>query len=195
VYQPVFVNELNCADVRRHAAYILLLARFPRALSRRQFLFPGECLICRSPQTGMLFFWAKQNSYYTTEMEAHTSHVMIWRFATDSRDIVPYFFEEKSQKSRNFVILELTNRGNMELAWSQQDSALAYFNLNVREFMNEAFPDRWVFRGSAAFPSTMSRPPCNPDLTTADSSLWGIIKHKLAVRRSTPTTKLTSGHY
>lgn len=105
------------------------------------------------------------------------------------------FLWEKSQKSRNFVILELTNRGNMELAWFQQDNALAYFTLNVREFMNEAFPDRWVFRGSAAFPSTMSRPPCNPDLTTADSSLWGIIKHKLAVRRSTPTTKLTSGHY
>lgn len=83
----------------------------------------------------------------------------------------------------------------MDLVCFQQDSALVYFTLNVREFMNEASPDRWVFRGSAASPSTMSWPPCNPDLTTADSSLWGIIKHKLAVRRSTPTTKLTSGHY
>jgi hypothetical protein len=100
-----------------------------------------------------------------------------------------------SQKSSNFVLLELTNRGNMELVWFQQDSVLAYFTLNVRGFMNEAFPDRWVFRGSAAFPSTMSWPPCNPDLTTADSSLWGIIKHKLAVHHSTPPTKLTSGHY
>jgi hypothetical protein len=105
------------------------------------------------------------------------------------------FIWENSHKSRNFVILVLTNRGNMELVCFQQDSALAYFTLNVREFMNEAFPDRWVFRGCAAFPSTMPWPPCNPDLTTADSSLWGIIKHKLAVHRSTPTTKLTSGHY
>ena len=92
-------------------------------------------------------------------------------------------------------MLELTNRGKTEMMCFQQDSALAYFTLNVREFMNEAFPDRWVFRGSAASPSTMSWSPCNPYLTTADSSLWGIIKHKFAVRRSTPTTKLTSGHY
>jgi hypothetical protein len=83
----------------------------------------------------------------------------------------------------------------MELVWFQQDSALAYFTLNAGGFMNEAFPERWVFHGSAASPSTMSWPPCNPDLTTADSSLWGIIKDKLAVHRSTPPTKLTSGHY
>ena len=38
---------------------------------------------------------------------------------------------------------------NMELVCFQRDSALAYFTLNVCEFMNEAFPDRWVFRGSA----------------------------------------------
>lgn len=55
-YQPIFVNGLKCADVRRHEAYVLLLARFPRALSRGKFLFPDECLICRSSQTGMLFF-------------------------------------------------------------------------------------------------------------------------------------------
>jgi hypothetical protein len=54
-YQPVFVNGLKCADVRRHEAYVLLLARFPRALSRGKFLFPDECLICPSSQTGMFF--------------------------------------------------------------------------------------------------------------------------------------------
>jgi hypothetical protein len=105
------------------------------------------------------------------------------------------FLCQNSQNSRNFVLLELANRGNMELVWLQQDSALAYFTLNARGFTNEAFPDRWGFHGSAASPSTMSWPPCNPDLTTADSSLWGIIKHKLPVHRSTPPTKLTSGHY
>jgi hypothetical protein len=105
------------------------------------------------------------------------------------------FLCENSQNSRNFVLLELINRGNVELLCFHQENALAYFTLSVREFMKESFPDRWVFRGSAASPSTMSWPPCNPDLTTADSSLWGIIKHKLAVRRSTPTTKLTSDHY
>jgi hypothetical protein len=55
-YRPVFVNELNCADVRRHEVCVLLLARFPRALSRGKFLFSDECLICRSSQTGTLFF-------------------------------------------------------------------------------------------------------------------------------------------
>ena len=37
-------------------------------------------------------------------------------------------------------MLELTNRGNMELVFFRQANALAYYTLNVREFMNEAFP-------------------------------------------------------
>jgi hypothetical protein len=52
------------------------------------------------------------------------------------------FLCQNFQNPRNFVLLELANRGNMELVWLQQDSALAYFTLNARGFTNVAFPDR-----------------------------------------------------
>jgi hypothetical protein len=72
-YRPVFVNELNCADARRHEACVLLLAGFPRALSRGKFLFSDECLICRSSQTGKLFFGS--NKILTTRLKwKPTSH-------------------------------------------------------------------------------------------------------------------------
>jgi hypothetical protein len=64
------------------------------SVSRRMFNFP---------QNRNVVFWVQQNSYYTTEMEAHTPHVMIWRVTTDSHDIGPYFFE-RTLRNRGILL-------------------------------------------------------------------------------------------
>jgi len=66
------------------------------SLFRRMFNLP------QLPNRNVVF-WVQQNSYYETEMEAHTPHVMIRRGATDSRDIGPYFFE-RTLRSRGILL-------------------------------------------------------------------------------------------
>jgi hypothetical protein len=56
------------------------------------FLFRRMFNLPEFPNRNM-FFWAKQNSYYTTDTEDHTSHVMMWSGVADSRVIGPYFFD------------------------------------------------------------------------------------------------------
>jgi hypothetical protein len=51
----------------------------------------------------------------------------------------------------------------------------------VRQFLNEAFPNRWIGRGGA-----ISWPARSPDLTPLDFFLWGFVKEK--VYRLRPTT-------
>jgi hypothetical protein len=75
---------------------------------------------------------------------------MMWSAAA-SRVIDPYLFDETVKgvpylgKQRNYVISELTSRVIMGNGRFQQDGALAYFTLSVREFMITEFPDRWVW--------------------------------------------------
>jgi hypothetical protein len=50
----------------------------------------------------------------------------------------------------------------------------------VRQFLNEAFPNRWIGRGEA-----ISWPARSPNLTPLDFFLWGFVKEKVYRLRST----------
>ena len=67
--------------------------------------------------------------------------------------------------------------------WLRHDGAPALFALSVRDVLNEHFPGRWIGRGSPTPPAQLPWPLHRPDLTTADNSLWGIIKGRVAARR------------
>ncbi|GFG30996.1 hypothetical protein Cfor_07983 [Coptotermes formosanus] len=56
-------------------------------------------------------------------------------------------------------------------------------SLSVRDVLNEHFPCRWIGRGLPTSPAPLPWPPRSPDRTTPDSSLWGIIKGRVAARR------------
>ncbi|ERL94979.1 hypothetical protein D910_12251 [Dendroctonus ponderosae] len=64
----------------------------------------------------------------------------------------------------------------------QQDGYPAYFSVNVRRFLDNAYRDRWIGRGSL-FPW----PARSPDLTCMDFYLWGRVKENVLQTR--PTSK------
>ncbi len=53
----------------------------------------------------------------------------------------------------------------------QQDCALPHFARQVKDWLHETFPDRWLGRGEP-----YDWPPMSPDLTPVDLSVWGIVK-------------------
>lgn len=57
------------------------------------------------------------------------------------------------------------------LLWFQQDGAPPHYGRNVRQWLNEMYPNRWIGRGgSIAWPAR------SPDITPLDFYLWGDIK-------------------
>jgi hypothetical protein len=62
------------------------------------------------------------------------------------------------------------------------------FVLHVRDYLNKAFPGRWIGRGSEASPAPFAWPPRSPDLTTPDNALWGFIKERLGKMRCRTTS-------
>ena len=58
-----------------------------------------------------------------------------------------------------------------ERLWFQHDGAPAYFALDVREYMNNVFPNRWSGKGGP-----VQWPPRSPDLTPMDFFIWEEMK-------------------
>ncbi|GBN71809.1 hypothetical protein AVEN_47120-1 [Araneus ventricosus] len=60
----------------------------------------------------------------------------------------------------------------------QQDGAPPHYGNIVREFLDTAFPQRWIGRGAV-----MAWPPLSPDITPLDFSLWGYVKQHVYSER------------
>ena len=58
-----------------------------------------------------------------------------------------------------------------ERFWFQHDGAPPHFDLDVREYLNNVFPNRWIGRGGP-----VQWPPRSPDLTPMDLFIWGEMK-------------------
>lgn len=138
-----------------------------------------------------MHYWSAENPHWMCEVQ-HQGRwsVNVWCGIIGGSIIGPYFFE-RSLTGNSFleflrnelpVLLEdvpLDIRQNMFL---QLDGCPAHFANNVKEYLNEAYPYRWIGRGSL-FPW----PARSPDLTCVDFYLWGRIKD--LVFQTRPTTK------
>jgi hypothetical protein len=127
--------------------------------------------------------------------EAHTQYpqkVNVWAGIIDDRIIGPFFFEENLTGERYLTFLRnqlipvlanmYPNANNANLPsdniWFQQDGAPPHYAREVRQFLNNCFPRRWIGRrGFVEWPAR------SPDLTPLDFFLWGYIKSKVYVNR------------
>jgi len=63
----------------------------------------------------------------------------------------------------------------------QKDGAPPHWHKEVREYLNEHLPVRWVGRTAATDNTFCTWPPRSPDLTVCDFFLWGFVKGNVYV--------------
>lgn len=121
--------------------------------------------------------------------EDHTQYpekINVWAAIAENRIIGPYYFEENLNGPRylqflqdyvipNLVIL-FPNANNPaipnENLWFQQDGAPPHYAADVRRYLDQVFPNRWIGRRGS-----IEWPPRSPDLTPLDFFLWGHLKN------------------
>ena len=67
----------------------------------------------------------------------------------------------------------------------QQDGAPPHYHRDVRFFLDEVLPNRWI--GRRGF---VEYPPRSPDLTPLDFFLWGYLKDKVYATKPTTVAEL-----
>jgi hypothetical protein len=123
-------------------------------------------------------FWSPDNPHWSSESHSQKVQklnvfIAIW----DDQLIGPFIINGNLNSERYLTLLRDTvfppiqHQIDVNLPWFMQDGAPAHFGLQVREYLDQVFPDKWIGRRGP-----VEWPPRSPDLTPCDFFLWGYLK-------------------
>ena len=123
-----------------------------------------------------LRIWDSENPDDTCEVEPDSPKLNVWCGIMHDKIIGPFFFAEKSITALIYLDV-LTEYVSPKLKQYQpqvifpRGGAPPHWGLEVHQFLNETFPDRWI-----GCDGPISWPPRSPDITQWDFFLWGYVK-------------------
>lgn len=126
-------------------------------------------------------YWAPANPHWMREESLHSARMTAWAAIWEGGIIGPFFFDVNIGSAEYLQMLtekfwpEVQRRRLKKRLLFMQDGAPPHWGLQVRSWLNEHLPQRWMGRGS----SNMPWPPRSPDITPCDFFLWGFVKSKV----------------
>lgn len=129
--------------------------------------------------------WADENPRAKKETHYQNNFsVNVWAGIVDNFLIGPFFLPHRLSGAEylNFLRNDLPNLlqevplAIQENMWFLQDGAPPHYSREVRNFLGEQFPERWIGRGAEA---PIKWPARSPDLNPLDFCFWGYMKEKV----------------
>lgn len=127
--------------------------------------------------------WSEENPHATVESNFQQRFsVNVWCGMIDNQLIGPYILEHrvtggnylKFLNNEFIAVLENFPLAKRTEMYFQHDGAPIHFTNEVKQFLDEKFPDKWIGRGGP-----VEWPPRSPDLTPLDYCLWGWMKSEV----------------
>ena len=135
-------------------------------------------------------YWSDTNSHVTIETVMKSPKLNVCCAMSKNQLVGAAFFEDDTVNRnnylsmlQNFFIWEVRKLHKLWSIRFQQDGAPAHFSTDVRQYLDNRFPNRWIGRGGA-----IRWGPHSPDLTPLDFFLWGHVKSNIY---QTPVKNLT----
>lgn len=181
-YHPHSVQRLQPLDEVPRLVFCRWILAHPRTLGR--ILFTDEAQFTRDGVTNKKnsHLWAHENP--RSVVQRHSQHrfsLNVWCGIINDTLIGPHFFAGRltGEIYLHFLQLILPNllaeaNVNRRGLYFQQDGAPPHFTGQVREHLDNEYPNRWFGRGGP-----YSWPPRSPDLTVLDYFLWGHMKQEV----------------
>lgn len=147
----------------------------------RRILWSDECMFTRDGvfNTHNTHYWADENPHEFREFgHQRRFSVNVWLGIINQRVVGPIYLPNRLNANEYLNVLEqvideipLNIRPNMLF---MNDGAPAHFALNVREWLDDHYPGRWIGRnGPILWPAR------SPDFNPLDFFIWGFIKEKV----------------
>lgn len=185
-YKPQCHQEIFPPDEETRSAFCEDMQE--RANNDRRFLssvcFTDECTFTlnNEPNVQNTRYWAQENPRINISTRTqYPQKINIWAGIFNNQIIGPFEIEG-NLNSQTYLQLLMTKvgpaleevaRDNQEI-WFQQDGCPAHYGIEVRNFLNDSFPNHWIGRGGA-----INWPARSPDLAPCDFFLWGHLKSKI----------------
>ena len=123
-----------------------------------------------------LRIWGSENLHDTCELEQDSPKLDVWCGIMHDKIIGLFFFVEKSSTAQIYLdvwteYMSPQLEQYQQQVIFQQDGAPPHWGLEVGQFLNETFPDRWI-----GHDGLIPWPLCSPNITLLDFFLWGYVK-------------------
>jgi hypothetical protein len=188
-YIPRLIHELNEDDFDRRIEYcetlLSLLQREPDLICR--IIWSDEAIFRLNGHVNRhnSIYWATENPNVTWEHSMQAEGLTVWAGIWSQGVIGPYFFDNTVTGQSYLAMLNdyfypvYSDLPDNESLFFMQDGAPAHYASDVRDWLEDNFPGRWIGRRGA-----IDWPARSPDLSPADFFLWGHLKE--VVYRSNP---------
>jgi transposase len=136
-------------------------------------------------------YWSPVNPHVTVEHHVNLPGITVWCGLSSRGLIGPFFFDATVTGPiylnllQQFVIPSIRIDFEDEEFFFQQDGAPPHYHRDVRSFLDELLPNRWI--GRRGF---VEYPPRSPDLTPLDFFLWGYLKDKVYAKKPATIAEL-----
>ena len=130
--------------------------------------------------------WGTEHPHETVEHVRNSPKVNVFCAVSRNKIFGPFFFENDTVTGQSYLdmlqhwLFTLLQEDRPDFIF-QQDGAPAHWHLNVRNFLNEKVPQRWIGRKGDNDLALCAWPPRSPDLTVCDFFLWGYVKDRVYV--------------
>ena len=139
-------------------------------------------------------YWSDENPHWMRQL--HTQYpqkINLWAGFCVRGIIGPFLIdgnlngEQYLQLLQNNIVPAIHNlfNGNVNNIWFQQDGAGPHYAVEVRDYLDATFPNRWIGRrGEIEWPAR------SPDLSPMDYFLWGFLKNRVYETQPATLTEL-----
>lgn len=196
-YKIHLLQELGEDDFDRRIEFCeVIMDNLGRNLNFvNNILFSDECTFCLNGEVNRhnCRYWSDENPHWMEQVHTQRPQkVNVWCGIIGGHIIGPYLINGNLNSARYLALLQESivpdlirlfpndNDPNLvaEHIWFQQDGAPPHFGIEVREFLNQTFPGRWIGRRG-----TIEWPARSPDLNPLDFFLWGHTKNLIYKNR------------
>ncbi|GBM10111.1 hypothetical protein AVEN_92930-1 [Araneus ventricosus] len=130
--------------------------------------------------------WGTEKPSTVIEHEYDSAKVNVFCAISSRKLYSPFFCSERSVTSNVYLdMIEVWLMPQLDSDSTdyifQQDGAPPHWSTEVRTFLNQRLPKRWIGRSGDADDDFCSWPPRSPDLTPCDFFLWGYLKDRVYV--------------
>lgn len=125
-------------------------------------------------------YWSRQNLHlYNATRTQQPQKVNVWAGLIGHQIVGPFFINGNLTGEMYLDLLQqriipAINNLNIGDVWFQQDGAPPHYTQNVRHYLHQVFPQRWIGRGGE-----VEWPARSPDLAPNDFFLWGHLKNNV----------------
>jgi hypothetical protein len=181
-YKVQFVQELYEEDLQdRIEMCTILIPMLQDKNTQENLFFSDEATFYLHGLVNKhnIRYWSESNPHVTIETVMKSPKLNVWCAMSKNHLIGPFFFEDDTVNGENYLTMlqnffmpEVRKLHKVRSCIFQQDGAPPHFARDVRQYLDDQFPQRWIGRGGP-----IRWAPRSPDLTPLDFFLWGHLKN------------------